>query len=163
MLGWLNASLKSTETRDELSTTLYPQSKINFLLIKSITFGLQVCSSSLVSILFREAFNHPYISFFHLLVNVFFVMIIKFNFKIFFSNISSNEIPPRSACKCLQHLYQSVAIHLKYVLLVLLLLLLKYLGLQPCPAIGDPLPNLDFVPKQLQAHVRIQVFSIILS
>ena len=30
-----------------------------------ITFGLQVVeSSSLVSILFREAFNHPYISFF---------------------------------------------------------------------------------------------------
>ena len=27
MLVWLNASLKSTETRDELSTTLYLQSK----------------------------------------------------------------------------------------------------------------------------------------
>ena len=27
MLGWLNASLKSTETRDELSTTLYLQSE----------------------------------------------------------------------------------------------------------------------------------------
>ena len=35
-----------------------------------ITFGLLVVeSSSLVSVLFREAFNHPYISFFHLLVN----------------------------------------------------------------------------------------------
>ena len=34
-----------------------------------ITFGLHVVdSSSLVSILFREAFSHPYI-FFHLLVN----------------------------------------------------------------------------------------------
>ena len=34
-----------------------------------ITFGLQVVeSSSLVSVLFREAFSHPYISFFHLLV-----------------------------------------------------------------------------------------------
>ena len=34
-----------------------------------ITFGLQVVeSSSLVSVLFREVFNHPYISFFHLLV-----------------------------------------------------------------------------------------------
>ena len=34
-----------------------------------IIFGLQVVeSSSLVSVLFREAFNHPYISFFHLLV-----------------------------------------------------------------------------------------------
>ena len=31
-----------------------------------ITFGLQVVeSSSLVSVLFREAFSHPYISFFH--------------------------------------------------------------------------------------------------
>ena len=34
-----------------------------------ITFGLQfVESSSLVSVRFREVFNHPYISFFHLLV-----------------------------------------------------------------------------------------------
>ena len=37
-----------------------------------ITFGLQVVeSSSLVSVLFREALNHPYISFFRLLVNGF--------------------------------------------------------------------------------------------
>ena len=37
-----------------------------------ITFELQVVeSSSLVSVLFREAFSHPYISFFHLLVNGF--------------------------------------------------------------------------------------------
>ena len=50
------------------------------------------------------------------------------NFKIF-SSISSDEIPPRSTCKCLQNLYQSVAIYLKYVLLVLLLHLLMYLGL----------------------------------
>ena len=28
MLGWLNASLQSTETRNELSTTLYLQSEI---------------------------------------------------------------------------------------------------------------------------------------
>ena len=28
MLVWLNTSLKSTETRDELSTTLYLQSKL---------------------------------------------------------------------------------------------------------------------------------------
>ena len=34
-----------------------------------ITLGLQVVeSSSLVSILFREAFNHPYIFFFYLLL-----------------------------------------------------------------------------------------------
>ena len=33
-----------------------------------ITFGPQaVDSSSLVSVLFREAFSHPHISFFHLL------------------------------------------------------------------------------------------------
>ena len=37
-----------------------------------VTFGLQVVeSSSHVSELFREAFCHPYISFFHLLVMVF--------------------------------------------------------------------------------------------
>ena len=30
MLGWLNASLKSMKTRDEISTTLQLQSKINF-------------------------------------------------------------------------------------------------------------------------------------
>ena len=37
-----------------------------------ITFGLQLAeSSSLVSVLFREAFNHPYISFFHLLISCF--------------------------------------------------------------------------------------------
>ena len=37
-----------------------------------ITFGLQAVESSfLVSVLFREAFNHPYISFFGLLVNGF--------------------------------------------------------------------------------------------
>ena len=40
-----------------------------------ITFGLHVVdSSSLVSVLFREAFSHPYISFLHLLVNVFSVI-----------------------------------------------------------------------------------------
>ena len=37
-----------------------------------ITFGLQLVeSSSIVSVLFREAFNHPYISFLHCLVNGF--------------------------------------------------------------------------------------------
>ena len=35
-----------------------------------ITFGL-VESSSLISVLFREVFSHPYVSFFHLLVNSF--------------------------------------------------------------------------------------------
>ena len=41
-----------------------------------ITFGLQLVeSSSLVSVLFREAFNHPYVSFFHLLVNVFLLLV----------------------------------------------------------------------------------------
>ena len=40
-----------------------------------ITFGLQVvASSSLVFVLFREAFSHPYIYFFHLLVNGFSVI-----------------------------------------------------------------------------------------
>ena len=42
-----------------------------------ITFGLQLVeSSSLVSLLFREAFSHPYISFFYLLVNGFSVIIL---------------------------------------------------------------------------------------
>ena len=37
-----------------------------------IIFGMQVVeSSSLVSVLFREALSHPYISFYHLLVNAF--------------------------------------------------------------------------------------------
>ena len=37
-----------------------------------ITFGMQLVESfSLVSILFREVFNHSYISFFHLLVKKF--------------------------------------------------------------------------------------------
>ena len=40
-----------------------------------ITFRLQVGeSSSLVFVLFRQAFSYPYISFFHLLVNVFSVI-----------------------------------------------------------------------------------------
>ena len=42
-----------------------------------ITFGLQLVeSSSLVSVLFRETFNHPYISIFHLQVYGFSVIII---------------------------------------------------------------------------------------
>ena len=46
-----------------------------------MTFGLQVVeSSSLVSILFREAFNHPTFSFFHLLVTGFLLLV-----SIFFS------------------------------------------------------------------------------
>ena len=36
-------------------------------------------SSSLVPVLFREVFSHPYISFFHLLVNGFSVIIINYN------------------------------------------------------------------------------------
>ena len=39
-------------------------------ILTQILFRLQVVeSSSLVSVLFREALSHPYISFFHLLVN----------------------------------------------------------------------------------------------
>ena len=41
-----------------------------------ITFGLQVVeSSSFVSVLFIEVFNHPYIFLFHLLVNVFLLLV----------------------------------------------------------------------------------------
>ena len=48
------------------------------------------------------------------LLRFFITIIIIMNFKIF-SSISSDKIPPRSACKCSQNLYQSVANHLKYV------------------------------------------------
>ena len=41
-----------------------------------IFYSQIVESSSLVSVLFREAISHPYISFFHLLVNDFSVIII---------------------------------------------------------------------------------------
>ena len=63
-----------------------------------IFYSQIVESSSLVSVLFREDLSHPYISFFHLLVNGFSVIIRIINFKII-SSISSDEIPPRSACK----------------------------------------------------------------
>ena len=63
------------------------------------------------------------------------LVIIIINFKIF-SSISSDEIPPRSTCNAhkdpramLTKFISSVAIHIKYVVLVLLLCLLKYLGL----------------------------------
>ena len=43
----------------------------------TLTIGLQVVeSTSLVSLLYREVFNHSYISFFHLLVNGFSVIYI---------------------------------------------------------------------------------------
>ena len=80
-------------------------------------------SSSLVSVLFREAISHPYIFFFHLLVNGFSVVII------ISKSLLVITIPPRSACKCSKFLYQLVAIQMKYVLLVLIIRLLKYLGL----------------------------------
>ena len=112
--------------------------------------------SSLVSVLFREVISHPYISFFHLLVNGFSVIIIIIIIIHFFAQVFSlcteavatSLIPlvtnypgicafiigfsftvwtKKSAQKirkqvrgCLQNLYQSVAIHLKYVLLVLI-------------------------------------------
>ena len=41
-----------------------------------IFYSQIVESSSLVSVLFRKVFSHPYISFFHLLVNGFSVIII---------------------------------------------------------------------------------------
>ena len=48
-----------------------------FNYLQSSPFGLQLDeSSSLVSLLFREAFSHPYISFFHLLVNGFSVTVV---------------------------------------------------------------------------------------
>ena len=50
-----------------------------------ITFRLQVVeSSSLVSVLFREGFSDTYISFLHLVLNVFYVVIIIINLINFF-------------------------------------------------------------------------------
>ena len=37
MLKWLNASLKSTETRDELSTTLYLQSETIYVMSRCLS------------------------------------------------------------------------------------------------------------------------------
>ena len=48
-----------------------------------IDFRLQIQvieRSSLVPVLFREVFSHPYISFFHLLVNVFFCYLFPYFF-----------------------------------------------------------------------------------
>ena len=45
-----------------------------FYLLIGIFYSQIVESSSLVSVLFREAINHPYISFFQLLVNGFSVI-----------------------------------------------------------------------------------------
>ena len=44
-------------------------------------------SSSLVPVLFREVFSHPYISFFHLLVNCFFVIYIYIYIFVYKKNI----------------------------------------------------------------------------
>ena len=120
-----------------------------------IFYSLIVESSSLVSVLFREAISYPYTSFFHLLVNGFSVIIIIIIIIHFFARAFSEcteavstllislvtNFPEcafiigfistvwtkKSAKKilkqvrgCLQNLYQSVAIHLKYVFLVLL-------------------------------------------
>ena len=57
-----------------------------------IYFRLQIQGnrkSSLVPVLFREVFRHPYISFFHLLVNGFSVIIIIINITIFFMRVFS--------------------------------------------------------------------------
>ena len=45
-------------------------------------------SSSLVPVLFREVFSHPYISFFHLLVNGFSVTCFRFFFKLTVTELS---------------------------------------------------------------------------
>ena len=62
-----------------------------------IFYSQIVESSSLVSVLFREAISHPYISFFHLLVNGCSVVVI-----ISFSSTSSDGFS-RSVLKRLLH------------------------------------------------------------
>ena len=54
-----------------------------------IFYSQIVESSSLVSVLFREVFSHPYISFFHLLVNGFSVIIIIIIIQHFFRRVFS--------------------------------------------------------------------------
>ena len=54
-----------------------------------IFYSQIVESSSLVAILFREALSHPYISFFHLLVNGFPVIIILIIINIFYRRFFS--------------------------------------------------------------------------
>ena len=59
---------------DELSITLYLQSEINFCSVRMPVNAwcyIPIESSSLVPVLFREVFSHPYISLSHLLVNGF--------------------------------------------------------------------------------------------
>ena len=46
------------------------------LRVNTVVLFIQIAGSCLVSVLFRDAFSHPYISFFHLLVNGFSVIII---------------------------------------------------------------------------------------
>ena len=53
-------------------------------------------SSSLVSVLFREAFIHPYISFFHLLVNGFSVIVLTYDSMVTVLGINGT----RNAGKC---------------------------------------------------------------
>ena len=61
-------------------TSFHTFSKTLYLYYTGVLIGIFysqiVESSSLVSVLFREVFSHPYISFFHLLVNGFSVIII---------------------------------------------------------------------------------------
>ena len=79
-----------------------------------IFYSQIVESSSLVSVLFREAISHPYISFFYLLVNGFSVILIIINFKIF-SCISSHEIPLLSTCKIMLTKFISIGSYLPEV------------------------------------------------
>ena len=51
-------------------------------------------SSSLVPVLFREVFSHPFISFFHLLVNDFSVIVITCDMDIMADNSPSMSLQP---------------------------------------------------------------------
>ena len=145
-----------------------------------ITFGLQVVDS-LVTVIFREALKHPYISLFHLLVNGFSVIIITSSSTGFlgvywsdhyiaytlvtnlpeistFINVFSFTVWTKKAAKeiqkqvtdCLQNMYQSVAIQLKYILLVYTLITsTKIFGLIICKT-HWPHPQNDFLPRYLR-------------
>ena len=76
---------KEVQCRKEMAYPPSARLATGRLLVSNARIQLKIVGGSDVgiSVLFREVFSHPYISFFHLLVNGFCVLIMIFNFKIF--------------------------------------------------------------------------------
>ena len=76
-------------------------------------FYLQIVeSSSLVSVLFREAISHPYISFFHLLVNGFSIIYIKYIFiKAVITFVTDSSVDVTACLALVQAMYELPPIH----------------------------------------------------